>query len=70
MALTQQEILSTLAKLSSLGDEARALAEEIKTSREDGEVTPEERKRRQKAAKALARKASPIALQFALDVLD
>lgn len=70
MALTQSEILSTLSKLSTLGDEARALAEEIREGRADGEVTEAERKRRRKLTKALARQAAPIGLQFALDVLD
>ena len=70
MALDQTEILTTLKNIAQLGDEARTLLDTIRASREDGEVTPEERKSHRKAAKPLARKLVPIAAQFAIDVMD
>jgi hypothetical protein len=70
MALDQAEIIATLSRIATVGEEARALAEAIKSSREDGEVTDAERKTRRKATKALARKLIPIAGQLALDVMD
>ena len=70
MPLEADEMVKALTALADVGDEARALRDEIKASREDGEVTPEERRRRRKATKALLRKVLPIGVELAADVLD
>ena len=70
MPLNRNEILKALSAFAELGDEARDLYNEIKISREDGAVTPDEKRLRNRAVKSLARQAGPIVLQLALDAMD
>ena len=70
MSLNESEVLNALRSFAALGESAKALHDEIKASREDGELSDAERKRLRKAFRKLAKEAGPVFLQLAIDSLD
>lgn len=70
MALDAAEIAQHLPKLIGLRDELNDLLDVVNKAREDGDITPKDRRDIRRSAGVLLRVSTPILAALAIDIVD